>query len=94
MWKIRYVTSDYEWCNILSGFPGWGSCGIETINSFLFNTLLFSTVKPVLPNLKIGKFDILDRKLGKKVINAKFKSILYHDYDKERFVQDYNRDQS
>lgn len=52
------------------------------IRQLIYNTMVFSTVKPVLPNLKIGKSD---RKLGNKVINTIFKLFFFYDYIKGRF---------
>ncbi len=46
------------------------------------NTLTYSDVTPILPNLSIGHHKLVDKNFNNKVATDAFKSKLYHDYNK------------
>lgn len=46
------------------------------------NTLTYSNVTPVLPNLLIGRYKLLDKDFNNKAVTDAFKSKLFHDYNK------------
>ncbi len=46
------------------------------------NTLTYSDVTPILPNLSIGHHKLVDKNVNNKVATDAFKSKLYHDYNK------------
>lgn len=50
------------------------------------NTLTYSDVTPVLPNLVIGHHNLVDKKFNNRIVTDAFKSKLFYDYNKNNVL--------